>query len=40
LGSTINLSKVFTGLASATAQTGQTGVKTYGGRVGLNYRLN
>jgi outer membrane lipase/esterase len=40
LGSTINLSKVLTGLASATAQTGQTGVKTYGGRVGLNYRLN
>jgi outer membrane lipase/esterase len=40
LGTTINLSQVFTGLASATAQTGQTGVKTYGGRIGLNYRLN
>jgi hypothetical protein len=30
----------FTGLASFTALAGQTGVTTYGGRVGLNYRIN
>jgi hypothetical protein len=29
-----------TGLASFTAQAGQTGVTTYGGRVGLNYMIN
>ena len=40
VGTTMNISNAFTGLASVTAQGGQTGVKTYGGRVGLNYRIN
>jgi hypothetical protein len=37
---TMNISNAFTGLASFTAQAGQTGVTTYGGRVGLNYMIN
>jgi outer membrane lipase/esterase len=40
VGTTVNLSTSFTGLASFTAQAGQTGVTVYGGRVGLNYRFN
>jgi outer membrane lipase/esterase len=40
LGTTMNISNAFTGIASFTAQAGQTGVKTYGGRVGLNYTFN
>jgi outer membrane lipase/esterase len=40
LGTTMNISNAFTGIASFTAQAGQTGVKTYGGRVGLNYMFN
>jgi outer membrane lipase/esterase len=40
LGTTMNISNAFTGLASFTAQAGQAGVTTYGGRVGLNYRIN
>jgi hypothetical protein len=39
-GTTMNISNAFTGLASFTAQAGQTGVTTYGGRVGLNYMIN
>ena len=37
---TMNISNAFTGIASFTVQAGQTGVKTYGGRVGLNYTFN
>jgi outer membrane lipase/esterase len=40
LGTMMNISNAFTGLASFTAQAGQTGVKTYGGRLGLNYMFN
>ena len=40
LGTMMNISSAFTGIASFTAQAGQTGVKTYGGRVGLNYMFN
>jgi len=40
VGTTVNISNAFTGLASFTAQAGQTGVTTYGGRVGLNYKIN
>jgi outer membrane lipase/esterase len=40
VGTTMNISNAFTGLASFTAQAGQAGVTTYGGRVGLNYRIN
>jgi outer membrane lipase/esterase len=40
LGTTLTLSKAFTGLASFTAQAGQTGVTTYGGRVGINYGID
>ena len=40
VGTTMNISNAFTGLASFTAQAGQTGVTTYGGRVGLNYMIN
>jgi hypothetical protein len=40
VGTTVNISNAFTGLASFTAQAGQTGVTTYGGRVGLNYMIN
>jgi len=40
VGTTMNISDAFTGLASFTAQAGQTGVTTYGGRVGLNYKIN
>jgi outer membrane lipase/esterase len=40
IGTTVTLSKAFIGLASFTAQVGQTGVTTYGGRVGLNYSLD
>jgi outer membrane lipase/esterase len=40
VGTTMNVSSAFTGLASFTAQAGQTGVTTYGGRVGLNYKIN
>ena len=40
VGTMINISSAFTGLASLTAQAGQTGVTTYGGRVGLKYVLN
>ena len=40
VGTTMNISSAFTGLASFTAQAGQTGVTTYGGRVGLNYMIN
>jgi hypothetical protein len=36
----VALSKSFIGLAAFTAQTGQTGLTSYGGRVGLNYALN
>ncbi len=39
VGSTVTLSRSFAGLASFTAQTGQTGLTSYGGRVGLNYRI-
>lgn len=39
LGTTVTLSKAFTGLASFTAQAGQTGLTTYGGRVGINYAI-
>jgi hypothetical protein len=35
----VTLSRSFAGLASFTAQTGQTGLTSYGGRVGLNYRI-
>ena len=40
VGTTLKLSNAFTGLASFTAQAGQTGVTTYGGRVGVNYRID
>jgi outer membrane lipase/esterase len=40
VGTTMNISNAFTGLASFTAQAGQTGVTAYGGRVGLNYKVN
>jgi len=40
VGTTMNISSAFTGLASFTAQAGQTGVTTYGGRVGLNCMIN
>ena len=40
VGTMVNVSNAFTGLASFTAQVGQTGVTTYGGRVGLKYVLN
>jgi outer membrane lipase/esterase len=40
VGTTVNISRAFTGLASVTAQAGQTGVTTYGGRVGLHYMLD
>jgi outer membrane lipase/esterase len=40
VGTTLKLSRVFTGLASFTAQAGQTGVTTYGGRVGFNYMID
>jgi outer membrane lipase/esterase len=40
VGTTMRLGAGFTGLASFTAQAGQTGVTTYGGRVGLNYMIN
>jgi outer membrane lipase/esterase len=40
VGTTLKLSDAFTGLASFTAQAGQTGVTTYGGRVGVNYRID
>jgi outer membrane lipase/esterase len=40
VGTTMNISNAFTGLASFTAQAGQTGVTTYGGRVGLNYKID
>jgi outer membrane lipase/esterase len=40
VGTTVSISNAFTGLASFTAQAGQTGVTTYGGRVGLNYMIN
>ena len=40
IGTTVTLSKAFIGLASFTAQAGQTGVTTYGGRVGLNYSID
>jgi outer membrane lipase/esterase len=39
VGATVTLSRSFAGLASFTAQTGQTGLTSYGGRVGLNYRI-
>jgi hypothetical protein len=39
VGTTVTLSKAFTGLASFTAQAGQTGLTTYGGRVGINYAI-
>ena len=40
VGTMVNVSNAFTGLASFTAQVGQTGVTTYGGRVGLkSYQL-
>lgn len=37
VGTTLNITKDFTGLASFTAQVGHTGVTSYGGRIGLNY---
>ncbi len=40
IGTSLKLSNAFTGLASFTAQAGQTGVTTYGGRVGVNYRID
>ena len=40
IGTTVTLSKAFVGLASFTAQAGQTGVTTYGGRVGINYSID
>jgi outer membrane lipase/esterase len=40
VGTLVNMSSAFTGLASFTAQAGQTGVTTYGGRVGLNYKID
>jgi outer membrane lipase/esterase len=40
VGSTVTLGGGFTGLASFTAQAGQTGVTSYGGRIGLNYIIN
>jgi outer membrane lipase/esterase len=40
IGTLVNISNAFTGLASFTAQAGQTGVTTYGGRVGVNYKID
>jgi outer membrane lipase/esterase len=40
IGTSLKVSNAFTGLASFTAQAGQTGVTTYGGRVGVNYRID
>jgi outer membrane lipase/esterase len=40
VGTTMNISNAFTGIATFTKQAGQTGVTTYGGRVGVNYRIN
>jgi len=39
-GTTVRLATGLTGLASVTAQVGQTGVTSYGGRVGLNFALD
>jgi hypothetical protein len=40
LGTTVKFTNGLTGLASITTQIGQTGVTTYGGRIGLNYAIN
>jgi len=39
LGTALKLTSGFTGLASVSAQIGQTGVTGYGGRIGLNYAI-
>jgi outer membrane lipase/esterase len=40
LGTTMKFTGGLTGLATISAQAGQTGVMTYGGRVGLNYAFD
>jgi outer membrane lipase/esterase len=40
LGTTVKFTGGLTGLASFTTQIGQTGVTTYGGRIGLNYAID
>jgi len=40
VGTTLGIGGGLTGLASFTAQAGQTGVITYGGRLGLNYQIH